>query len=255
MAIRTALLVGSIEQLAAQSLSIDGFAATVVQGNYYLQHSTSTLSLLGRLVALALSEAGITITATLGRNLRVRLHRAAGNFAITWTSTTLRDLLGFTGNLSGQQTYVATNVSPLVWSPGWPVTRQVIDGVAGYDVEDEVTEVNADGTMVDTDYHNTQVWDEWAWDSVFHTRVRKATGAQGGTWQEFRRVVLRPNHRLQLYEEVIEDSTSTTAIAASDALATYKARQLPSGKQERKIAAANTRWNIGLEVIQQPEYS
>jgi hypothetical protein len=253
-AVRTSLLIGSLEQLAAMSVSIDGNAATIAAGNWYLHHADPTLSLLDDLVAQALAEASLTLTAWVGRDMRVHLS-AGGSFAISWTSIVLRDLYGFDANLSGQSSYTAANPSPLLFSPGWPATRAVPSGVAGYPVEDEVTEVNVDATQLDTDFHNTQVWDELRWVSVTRERIRAEPGdPAGGTWYEFRRQVLAPNHRFQLYESAIEDSSSDTAIDPSSALGTYKRRGLPSGKQDRRLAAADTLWNLGLEIIEQPEY-
>lgn len=42
---------------------------------------------------------------------------ATGTFAVTWTSTDLRDLLGFTGNLSSANTYTATHTPENTWIP------------------------------------------------------------------------------------------------------------------------------------------
>lgn len=254
MAVSTALLIGSIENLAAQSLSIDSNAATIASGNWYLHHADPTLSLLDEIVAQALSEAALTLTAWIGRDLRVHLS-AGGTFTIDWTSTTLRDLLGFDANLSGASSYTAANAPQLLWSPGWPATRRVRDGVTGYPIEDEHTEVNADGTQVDTDYHNTQTWDELRWESVTLARIRAEAGdPAGGTWHEFRRQVLLPNYRFQYYESVTEDSTSSTEITPSSALSTYKRRALPLGPQDRRLPNANSLWNLGLEMIEIPEY-
>lgn len=253
MAVDTSLLVGSIEQLGVQTCTVQGDACVIPQGSRYLVHNTASLSLLGALVAGALP--GTTLQAWLGHDLRVHLHRPAGNWSLLWGTTLLRDLLGFDANLAGQQTYVAPHISPLVWSPGYPATRSVRDEVVGYDIEDEVTEVSADGTVVDTDFHNVQTWDELAWDCVFWSRVRAAaTANQGGTWHEFRRRVLVPNHRFQFYERITEDLTDPTDFGGTP-IGTYKRRNLPSGKPDRKDARHNRLWNLGLEVIAQPEYS
>lgn len=42
--------------------------------------------------------------------------------SVVWTDTDLRDLLGFTGNLSGSSAYTATNTCRGLWRPGLPMT-------------------------------------------------------------------------------------------------------------------------------------
>jgi hypothetical protein len=46
--------------------------------------------------------------------------------SVTWTDTALRDLLGFTGNLSGSTSYTATNQMRYVWRPSRPLTRHPV---------------------------------------------------------------------------------------------------------------------------------
>lgn len=52
-----------------------------------------------------------------GATGRVTIATAAGNFDVTWTSTTIRDLLGFAGNLTGDDTYTGTSHAKCLWLP------------------------------------------------------------------------------------------------------------------------------------------
>ena len=45
-------------------------------------------------------------------------------FTVTWTDTALRDILGFTGNLSGASTYTAPNQHRYGWYPDSPISER-----------------------------------------------------------------------------------------------------------------------------------
>ena len=165
------------------------------------------------------------------------------------------DLLGFEGNLAGDDTYTATLISPLLWSAGYTATRQVLPGSEGYEVEDAEIRVSADGTQQEVDFHATHTWDEWEWDAVVAERYDDPGGDVGGTWIGFRREVLVPGYRFQLYELVVEDSTSTSAVTLPDPIGTYRLREIPEGHGTRKIEHANTYWRVGLKIRLAAEYA
>ena len=208
-----------------------------------------------------LSDSGVTTPSVFIAQDRTVQITAGANFDVTWTSSGeyLRDLLGFSGDLSGSDGYSAAGISPLLFSPGWPMLSRVIPNVEGYEIEDEVQERSVDGTIIDSDYHNTQTWDELEAESVHRNRMwydrDAATHEQGGTWLKFRQTVLRPNHRFQVYESITEDSASTSAVTFSTAKGPYKRRQLPTGAPVRRIANANSLWNVGVEVQLVSEYT
>lgn len=59
-------------------------------------------------------------TGTTGTGL-LTIARSTGSYSITWTSTALRDLLGFVGDISSQSTYTATNQHAGLWFPDCPI--------------------------------------------------------------------------------------------------------------------------------------
>jgi hypothetical protein len=252
--VRSSWLIGSIEQLPEQDVTIDGSAETVPEGPYYLTHATDAISLLDAVVAAMTSAGVVAPAAVILENRRVRLS-SSGVFTVTWTDTQLRDLLGFTGNLAGASSYTATNISPLLWSGGYTATREVLPGSTGYDVEDLEIRVSADGTEQEVDHHATHTWDEWAWDAVVAGRYDNPGGAPGGTWIGFRRAVLVPGYRFQLVEPVVEDEAGTAAVTLPTATGTYRLRELPEGKGRRKLDNANTYWTVGCKVRLATEYS
>lgn len=249
--IRSSWLVGSVEEMIEQSFTIDAFGATLTTGPKYLTHADPSLSMLDLVVAQMVAAGLANPGAELLEDRRVRLF-ADGVFSVTWGSATpLRDFLGHTGNLAGQTSYTAPGVSPYLWSPAAPVTRQEPPGSPGYPVPDATIRVSADGTQQEVDHHITHVWDEWRWDAVPLSRYYDG----GGTWRGFYEAVVLPGHRLQLYELVTEDVDSTSPVTLPTAVGTYRIREMPKAHGQRKIAHANTHWRVGLKVRQASEYS
>lgn len=99
-----------------------GMTAAAV-ADYYL---TSSTSLLGTIAANLTANATLAGTYTLtlddtndSSTGKVTIAATGGgNISITWVGTTLRDLLGFTGNLSGATTYTGTNQALYLHLPG-----------------------------------------------------------------------------------------------------------------------------------------
>lgn len=60
-------------------------------------------------------------TGTSGTGL-VTIARSTGSYSITWTSTALRDLLGFTANITTQTSVTGTNQHAGLWFPDCPIT-------------------------------------------------------------------------------------------------------------------------------------
>jgi hypothetical protein len=87
-------------------------------GDYYLSSSTSLLTTVG---AAATANGTLSATYTLTLSATTGLITLAGSGVATfnwnWTSTALRDLLGFTGNLTGANSYAATRQSPYLFLP------------------------------------------------------------------------------------------------------------------------------------------
>ncbi|MGH1344329.1 MAG: hypothetical protein ACRBN8_22410 [Nannocystales bacterium] len=260
-AIPATWLVGSIEGLAAQGVTVNGGDTdTVPAGNWYLRHPNAALSLIGQLDAVISAELGNAL-------IRIRPDRlveisSTVPFSLTWTNgPDLPGLLGFSGVALGvDMVHVAPAISPLLFSAGWLATTPVGDGQAGYPVEDEHTQISADGTIVDSEFHNVQTHNEFAWSQVMASRVRASDVTsdlmKGGTWHRFRELVLRPNYRFQVYESVTEDAApgALDLVSWPTPLGTYKRRALPRGRYDREIRNANTRWAIDVEAIEQPEY-
>jgi hypothetical protein len=64
---------------------------------------------------------------------------------ITWTDTDLRDVLGFTGNLSNAASFVGTQQARSLWLPNCPYNARVAGLFRGYDETDLRTTESAAG--------------------------------------------------------------------------------------------------------------
>lgn len=95
---------------------------TATAGYYFLRGYTGETQLLEHLQAVtrtAKSSSTLTFSYTNGRVVLAD----SGTFTVTWVNTTLRDNLGFTGNLSGANSYTATNAPRYVWRPTRPLSE------------------------------------------------------------------------------------------------------------------------------------
>jgi hypothetical protein len=251
----TTLWVGSMEGMLEQDLLIDGSPEPFAAGDYYLRHATASLSAMATLAALLTGTGIAGVAVELLENLYVRIS-ATPAFAITWTDTGLRDMLGFTGNLAGLNSYTAPRRSPYLWSAGWPAELATPSGVGSYDDEDAVVRPSADGTDQELDHFVTHRLQEASYDVVPLSRymLQDSALADGLNWRTFRRQVLVANARFQLYELITEDMASTDPITWVDPLGTYLVRELPPGVNPRKIPHANTYWRVEAKLREVDEY-
>lgn len=256
-AVRTTVLMGSTEEMPAQTLTIDGSAENIASGPFYLDHATPALDLL-RALESAMNDAGLTNpVAELREDLRVRL-ASDDAFDIVWgTATILRDFLGFTGDLPALTSHVAPRHSRYIWSGTFPATKATPDGVGAYPVEDARIVTSADGTEQDHEHFVTHEWQELKYDVVPRSRVWALDGEWDGlTWQGFRAAVMVPGHRFQIYEEVLEDANSTASpVVLGNPDGTYRVREIPPGLQQRKVSNMNSHWAVSAKLRRVFEYA
>lgn len=114
-------------------------AVLAASTNYWPYSTTSLLTTIGtNLTASALAGTyTLSMSASTGKVTISVSGGAVTSFAVTWTNTTLRDYLGFTGNLSGSTSYLATAQCPLVWLPNQRRSEpQVPEGYVGMPIMD-----------------------------------------------------------------------------------------------------------------------
>lgn len=214
----TAWIVGSVKG-ADYDVTI-GASAQNVAGDLYLYHPTSSLSLLGAMVD-AMTAAGVAgAAAVLTRDRRVKLS-AAGAFSVTWDDTTLRDILGFSGNLAAASSYTAPNVSPLLWSPAKPLRPELSPrGTAG--IRSPLayfTTSPADGSTFVVQ-HGSRVDQRYTCGMVAIDRVFTSAEA-GGEWVRFFDDCAAKGYSFYVYQDVTEESGSTTTATLTGGLGPY----------------------------------
>lgn len=105
---------------------------TVAAGTYYLNTTNGANSPLVTALKTAL-DGNATLTGTYTVSVDDGSNSSTGKvtisatgvttFNITWTSTDLRGVLGFTGNISGALTYTGDNQATYLWLPSVPRAR------------------------------------------------------------------------------------------------------------------------------------
>lgn len=270
----SSMLIGSEPELAQQDITVtvDGTpeVLSLPAGAYYLVNGDSDLDLCATLAGLCEthSEAPtVSIYLTEGGLVRISVTNAAA-FRIAWgTATELRDLLGFTIDLTGALTYTATNPSPLLWIPGRTEIAMARLGTLGDPVYDTaVGQAAGSGVPVATQ-NNVRFDNEFQWRHVVNDvaaafqAVRTSSGSQNGKWYGFHERVVRRFRRFWLHRDASYVPASTTAmtysVAAPGALGPYVLRS-PGGTvrysapREEEMREAYNR--ITLPVVLVDEY-
>ena len=257
-AITSTWLIGSQENMTSASWELNATEYTFNSGDWYLTHGTPAISLLDEAIDHMTTEGLTNPGVEILQNRRIRIF-SDDAFTIDWNSTFLRGLFGFTANSASATSHTSGQISRLLFSPGYPALFATDDDQSSYPMEDTLIQVSADG-IVDTDTHNTLLYNELKWTDVMRSRMRIKDGANQntrfGTWHDFRELVLVSNFRFQVYETVTEDSASSSAASLGAAMGTYQLREQIRGRYDRVARTAGTRWDIPeLKVIEVVEYT
>jgi hypothetical protein len=166
---------------------------------------------------------GFTITSSVGESGTGKVEidlDGATNFAITWVSTDLRDLLGYTGNLSGASVYTATNHAQGVWLPDCPYAARYGPNDAGHTEADLVQTVSPQG-HVQTSVYNTRTHNPSVrWSHVSRARARiQGETVTGESFERFIRYTqfgelayFRAGEPIRLIWDADTSSTYTTYV-------------------------------------------
>lgn len=218
MAYTSAWVIGSV-----RDIDFDfnvGATPVNVAGGFYLHHTTDALSLI-EAVAAAILGAGVAgASAALTQDRRVRL-TATGTFAVQWTDTVLRDLLGYTGNLAAATSYIAPNVSPLLWSPAKPLLPEMSPlGCSGNTRPLSYwTSSPSDGSTFVVS-HGERIDQKYSASHVAVTRVQTATPA-GGEWARLFNESLGKGYNFWVWPEQFEQTGSSVVSSLTNGLGPY----------------------------------
>lgn len=251
----TSLLIGSRDNWTEQTTTAPAVTVSASTGDaLYLDHATSALSIFAQMEA----DADITSVELL-QNGKVMITLASAG-PLTWGSaTTLRDLLGFTGDKSSAATHTSDTVSPLVWFPlRQEEPMSSILGVVGADAHLVDVAMSRDGTQTVTRFGanrtNDFLW-RWVPQDQFWT-----TAEAPGEYYSFHDEVLVRGRRFQFYRGVTMDVSSSSAASYSSPLGTFQARVGDLGGQVRTIRSpgfetVDSKFDISIPVVQVAEYA
>lgn len=250
-AVPSSWFVGSIE-LPAQTFAVVQGATSencvIAAGTYYLRHATAGLSLIDAMVTAINSHSLVSGAAVVVQRNRIIRLSATQAFTLTWPAdNVLRGLFGATANLTPAATsHTVAQISPLLWSPGWPAIPRTIAGVAGYSVDHKKRYKSDDGQRSHTHYLGSETWQDLELDHVVASRMR-VTPSVGGTFHEFYEQCAKLGERFAHYELVTEDSDSTTAVTWTTALGPYVLRDNFDGDwYQRRVKNADVSCSLEL---------
>lgn len=164
---------------AALTIAGLGGPTTVTVAASSTRYPTDFLQALA--TALAAAEvvlggsSGFTVTASWSEsgNGKVTIeYDGAGLVTLTWTSTDMRDLLGFTGNLSGATEYTGTAHARGVWLPDCSMAAKYGPNDAGHTETDMAQTVSPLGHVQTTVYSSRVRQPSVLWSHVTRARAR-----------------------------------------------------------------------------------
>lgn len=250
----SAMLIGSTTDWTDQTMTAPAVTVSASTGDaLYLDHDTAALSIFAQMEA----DADITSVELL-QNGKILITLAASG-ALTWGSaTTLRDVLGFSGDKPAASTHTSDNPCQLCWMP----TRHEIPehplGVVGS--TDHLIDVAQmrDGTQTVVRFGGNR-----------RNRFRFAHVPAARFWstsesnQEFRTFfdqVLIRGRRFMLYRNVDIDTSSSSAVSYSSPLGPYQAdlARMPTMLGTNRAAGfeqVDVNFDVSIPVIKVAEYS
>jgi len=234
---------------------INGSDYGIAAGNYYLYDSTGTRSMLQQLEDDLATE-GITNASVFMTEAGFVRITGDVNFAIIWTDSGFRDLLGWQATIASTQAATAPLKSPLFWSPGYPATpANSPGGVIGDKIYDTAITASPDGSTMQATRHHTQNTQQLTWNMVPSARVWTTDeNGLGGEFRKFYDDVLSKGYRCK-HHVLIDEGTGTTDVTASlaSALGPYKIPRTFDGWWNRSIAMSDTRSAITIDLMKTAE--
>jgi hypothetical protein len=101
-------------------------------------------------------------------------HDAGAIFTLTWISTDMRDLLGYTGNLTGANAYTATGHAQGVWLPDCPMASKYGPNDPGHTEADRTEEESPRGDVWALQFQSKVILPSARWSHVTRARARIA---------------------------------------------------------------------------------
>lgn len=242
--------------IPASVVTVGATACNIAAGPYYLFSATAAVSLMTTVANAIVAGVGGTCAIEFLQNRLIRITFNTTR-SVTWTSTNVRDLLGFNVNLAGQATYTATFVSPLLWSPGYLPTPKTIFGVDGYTVPHKAVYKSDDGTQIYCDHYSDETWQDLSWSHIEPGRMRADDGEdQGGTFHAFYEECLKFHRRILWVDTIEEDDASSSAATIASVRGPYAMREdFDDDWYRRNVENAEVSSPLDLPLMMPAEYA
>lgn len=192
-------------------------AITVAAGDYYLTSTTSLLTTLQTALNASGTLSG-TYTVSVADDADTDTGKVTiaatgvGNISIAWTSTDIRDRLGFTGNVSAATTHTGTEQAEYLWLPsvGRDESFLAPDGDEGISEFDTVVNLSTDGTMV-AGQQNERKFDVLGFSMVIGSKTWIAHEVTvNESLQKFHRDVIGIGKPFRYHKDRSDDATFVT---------------------------------------------
>jgi len=250
MSFQTSWVIGQNTSTAAFDITVNGSPVAVPAGSYYLYDATPARSL----VDAVASAAGLDVEVLTSGRVRIS---TGAPFTLVWgagTGLVLRDLLGFTADISAASATGAFQ-SPLLWSPTYKAQTYTPPGVESYPVPDTQVVASLTARTVQHITNFTQERQEFSWDAVPIERVWPLSPGLGLTgYRYFWADVLQAGERFKVWE-VTEDASGTVAQTwpVGGPLGPYKLRSVQPRWYERGIPNADIVSPVSFEGVKVDE--
>lgn len=161
-------------------------ACTVAAGSYYLTAAGGVTGLLAALQTALNAGRPSGWTVTMSTEGLVTINCSDVPYALTWTSTALRDHLGFAGNIASTSSpSVGTKQALGAWFPHCPLSIQGHPRMAPMDT-DQVTQVSPRGDRIGLVGNVWYAHRRLAWTAVDVARFRESSAALvNASWEKF----------------------------------------------------------------------
>jgi hypothetical protein len=237
-------------------------AVTASLGGLYIVSPTAALNLMARMV-VAMTSAGVVAPACFITEQRYVRLTSSGVFTVDWTSTVLRDYLGFTGNLAGASAYTAQLRSPLLWSPGKTETPELAPlGAHGQPIADISVAYGAGGTQTIRVEGDPTYRQRYQWAHVLKARYYSAPPTPvAGDYVYFWNSEFIGGNRWILLRGVTEGSSTTVSAGYGSATAAgpYKAmvQEMRAVQFDRSTGFARVEhsYDVSIPCVKTPEFA
>lgn len=157
---------------------------TVAAGSYYCTELLAALQAALRAASTPATWLVTCANAEAGTGLVSIAQGTAGTWSLAWTSTDLRDALGFTGNITSvSTTQTGTNAMKGLWLPDSPIVLPTDDD-AGFTYSDLRQSVSPTGDVYSVVGNLRREWPGCSWSHVSKERFI-GTAAQPMSWRQF----------------------------------------------------------------------